>query len=222
VGFTKLFWSAVYQRNRVKGFESNLKEKNENLQNESSKFIYYTRNEYENDDSTAEILGAVMNFGYVIQFGASSPIVFLFMFVQTLFNRMLDAVCMLKLQYVKLISTHIKIFKIILLGESQGIGVFRKVLKIMVYFGLITNMCIIFYTSNKIHFLDSYEKVLYLFLIENAIIILLMISSFADQPFWFQHKEKIEMNYLKKYGNVCEEHYTDPSRTEIYGSKGTM
>ena len=38
VDLTKLFWFAVYKRNKTKQFEYNLKENNPNVKNQSSKY----------------------------------------------------------------------------------------------------------------------------------------------------------------------------------------
>jgi hypothetical protein len=101
---TKLYYAAIYQRNKTKEFEKNLREKNQNLENKSSKYIYYTRSEYESEDASGEYLEIVMNYGYIIQFGASSPISFLIVFLQTLFMRFVDVVKVSKLLYVRIIS----------------------------------------------------------------------------------------------------------------------
>jgi hypothetical protein len=109
VDSTRVFWYAIHQRNKLKEFENNIKEANPNLSNRSSKYIYYTRVEYESEDASGEYLDIVMNYGYIIQFGSSSPICFFIALLQTIFMRMIDAIKMSKLQYVRLISNIINI-----------------------------------------------------------------------------------------------------------------
>lgn len=73
---TKLFYKGIYTRNQIKHFESRILEKYANSVNSSKKFVYYTRAEYEEDDTSSLILPIVFNFGYVIQFGLACPISF--------------------------------------------------------------------------------------------------------------------------------------------------
>jgi hypothetical protein len=184
---TKLFWSAVYIRNKTKKFEKNLKENNHNITNSSSKYIYYTRTEYEAQDMTGEYLEIVMIYGYIIQFGACSPICFFIALLQTLFMRLSDAVNFSRLQYIKLTS------------EAHGIGVMTDVMKIMTFLGLITNVCIIFFTNSQLVNVDFSFKIVLLLLVENAVMIIMMITRIDNLPSWFHFIDKINQSFIKKY-----------------------
>jgi hypothetical protein len=190
VDFTKLFWNAVYLKNKTKEFEKSLKDNNPNVNNASSKYIYYTRTEYESTDVNGEFLDIILNYGYIIQFGASSPICFFIALLQTLAMRFMDSIKFSKLQYCKLIS------------NSNGIGVYYKVMKLMNFLGLITNVCVIIFTNPIIAAnLEFSKKMMMIIIIENLIIVFNMLSKGKSFPFWFKFKDKVEMLYLKKYSS---------------------
>lgn len=101
---TKIFWYVVYQRNKLKDFENNIRENNLNANNLSSKYIYYTRAEYEKNNVDEEYLEVVLNFGYIIQFGQASPICFLIALLEAMITRLVDMIKMTKLQSIRFIS----------------------------------------------------------------------------------------------------------------------
>lgn len=103
---TKLFYKGIYRRDKTKQFESRILEKYVNSENASKKFVYYTRSEYEEDDTSSLILPIVFNFGYVMQFGLSSPISFFFVLLLTLFIRLANGISMAHLLYVKTTSIY--------------------------------------------------------------------------------------------------------------------
>jgi len=188
VDVIRVFWNAIYKRKKQKELENKIKEKNPNVNNKSSKYIYYTRVEYESSDASGEILEIVMNYGYIIQFGACSPISFFIALLQTIVMRFMDGLKVSRIQYVRLIS------------ESQGIGVFHRVLKFMTFLGLITNICIIIFTNAAIvPGVSITQKILFLFLIENLVLLVVMFSGSKNHPLWFRYKDKIEITFLKKY-----------------------
>jgi hypothetical protein len=197
----KLIYNAKYQIEKTKQFENNLKNDN-NLKNTSTKFIYYTRTEYENTDTSAEVMEIILNFGYIIQFGASSPVCFSIALLQTMFMRFLDSVKFSKLQYVRNIR------------QSQGIGVYMDVLKLITILGLVTNCCIIFFTNPKFMSIDLSRKLLSFIILENIIIVIMMATSNGsnDLPLWFKFKDKIEGAYLNKYTvNNVEANKSNPN-----------
>ena len=86
------------------------------------------------------------------------------------------------------------------LDESMGIGIFNEVLGLMSFFGIISNLCIIFYTNKHFAHLDRSQKFFYLILTENLIFFILKLSNVSRPPNWFEFKNKVEVKYLKKYG----------------------
>jgi hypothetical protein len=75
-----------------------------------SRIQYFTRTPYGDNNIDKEYLEVVMNFGYVIQFGATSPVSFLFALVHAFISRLADAVKFGNLQYVHIICIFFLIF----------------------------------------------------------------------------------------------------------------
>lgn len=185
---TKVFYNGLYRRNQTKKFEKNILEKYLEDDNSSKKFIYYTRTDFCEGEVSTLILPVVFNFGYVLQFGASSPISFFFVLCLVLFMRVTNGISMTQLLCVKTVN------------ESHGIGLFNSVQGLLAFLGLFTNLCIIFYTNKEFIPLSSSRKLLYLVLTENVVFLILKVFYYAKIPMWFSFKTKIEMKYLKKHG----------------------
>ena len=185
---TKVFYNGLYRRNQTKKFEKNILEKYLEDDNSSKKFIYYTRTDFCEGDVSTLILPVVFNFGYVLQFGASSPISFFFVLCLVLFMRVTNGISMTQLLCVKTVN------------ESHGIGLFNSVQGLLAFLGLFSNLCIIFYTNKEFIPLSSSRKLLYLVLTENVVFLILKVFYYAKIPMWFSFKTKIEMKYLKKHG----------------------
>ena len=185
---TKVFYNGLYRRNQTKKFEQKVLEKYLTNDNASKKFIYYTRTEFDEDDVSSLILPIVFNFGYILQFGASSPISFFFVLLLVLFMRLTNGISMAHLFYVKTTN------------ESNGIGLFNGLQGLIAFLGLFTNLCIIFYTNKEFIPLNSTEKLFYLVITENIVFLILKVFYYARIPEWFSYKTKIELKYLKKHG----------------------
>ena len=79
-----------------------------------SKMQYFTRTPYEDENIDKEYLEVVMNFGYVIQYGAAAPVCFLFALIHAFISRLVDAIKFGSLQYVHIIRKKLNmIFNII-------------------------------------------------------------------------------------------------------------
>lgn len=87
-----------------------------------------------------------------------------------------------------------------ILGESHGIGVFKKVIKVFTFLGLLTNISIIFFTDTRLIDLDYATKVFTILFVENFVLIFLLFVGFKSLPVWFKYREKLEISYLTKYG----------------------
>jgi hypothetical protein len=60
-------------------------------------------------------------------------------------------------------------------------------------------MFIIFFTNKRLIDTDYGTKVSWLFIIENFVMAVLLLGKSRNLPIWFEFKDKIEINYLKKY-----------------------
>ena len=193
----KLFYKMIFLRNNQKDFERKLmkkyKDSKKDLGNESKyfsiKFKIYTREEFVEENIQKVIMPIIFDFGYVIQFGACYPISFIFLLILVIFCRIVDAITMLHLIYVKTIEV------------SKGLKNYNLMQNIMLYIGIFTNIGIICYTKEKniFNFNNIYALGL-IIIIENGILLLFTTFNFVHLPFWFRYRDNIQLRYLKKFG----------------------
>jgi hypothetical protein len=75
----------------------------------------------------------------------------------------------------------------------------------MTFFGLISNVCIIFFTNTILIPLEFSFKILALVIVENLVLIIMLLFGrgfSSNLPGWFKYKEKIEITFLKKYSGT--------------------
>ena len=185
---SKTIYLFIYRRKQIKSFDKTIMAKYTYSVNSSKKYHFYTRKEFNDQDLSEVMMPVIFNFGYIIQFGISSKISFFFMLILTIFFRLATGFSMKYLVFIKN------------LDESMGIGIFNEVLGLMSFFGIISNLCIIFYTNKHFAHLDRSQKFFYLILTENLIFFILKLSNVSRPPNWFEFKNKVEVKYLKKYG----------------------
>ena len=185
---SKTVYYFIHKRKQKKKVDRTILEKYAYSDNKSKKYIYYTRKEFGNTDLSEVMMPVIFNFGYIIQFGVSSKISFAIMFLLTIFFRLATGFTMKYLVYVKS------------LDDSKGIGIFNEVQSIMAFLGIISNICIIFYTNKHFIPLERTTKFFFLIITENIIFIILKLFTYVRMPNWFEFKNKVEVKYLKKYG----------------------
>ena len=208
---TKFFYNGIFLRNKIKQFEGNLSEKYKNSNNYSKKFRYYTRNELRREDINDMFVPIIYNFGYIMQFGVCVKLSFLFMLILIILRRLTYGISLKYLYYVKT------------LNDSKGIGIFKDIESIMVFFGTISNLLIIFFTNKHYTEIEFGKKLVIILITENFIFFYIKLFSLHNFPFWFKFKNKIEMKYLKKYGirvkNVGFVKTDEPEKKKISNSK---
>ena len=185
---SKTIFYFIHKRKQKKKIDKTILEKYTYSDNHSKKYIYYTRKQFGDSDISKAMMPIIFNFGYVIQFGVCSKISFAFMFLLTIFLRLATGFTMKYLVYVKS------------LNESKGIDIFNKVQEIMAFLGIISNLCIIFYTNKHFIPLKRSKKLILLIITENIIFLILKLINYVRVPNWFEFKNKVEVKYLKKYG----------------------
>ena len=185
---TKTIYFFIHKRKQKKKIDKTILEKYTYSDNKSKKYMYYTRKEFSNSDIKDIMMPVIFNFGYIIQFGVSSKISFAFMLCLTIFFRIATGFSMKYLVYINS------------LNESKGIEIFNKVQEIMAFLGIISNLCIIFYTNKHFIPLERNKKLFWLIITENLVFIILKLINYVRVPNWFEFKNKVEVKYLKKYG----------------------
>ena len=188
---TQVVYRIIFLRNNRKNFEIKMTQKFSKNSAFIEKLIFYTREQFTEDDIQKLVMPIIFNFGYLIQFGICCPISFVFMLILVIFSRITNSISMVYLFYVKSINI------------SKGLTVYNKTQFILVFIGFFSNIGIIFYTKNNSD--KDYSiiyKLLIFIIIQNGIIIIYSIFHFDNLPFWFRYKEIIKLRYLKKFGVV--------------------
>ena len=191
----KLFYKSFYLKKAKKSFENTLMKKYSKSeskidpQSTSIKFKIYTREEFNEENTQKIILPIIFHFGYVIQFGACFPISFLFLFILLICCRIVDAISMVNLFYVKTIEA------------SKGLKGYNRMQTRMLFIGMFTNIGIIFFTKGKTFLEKDAIYALYITLfVENGIFLFFKTFNYEHYPFWFRYKDNIKLKYLKKFG----------------------
>ena len=109
------------------------------------------------------------------------------MFLLSIFFRLLTGFNLKYLVYLKS------------LYESNGIGIFNRVQKIMAFLAIVSNLGIIFYTNKDFNLIRRSEKFFYFLIYENIIIAVLKLLKISFYPNWYEFKNEIELKYLRKY-----------------------
>ena len=156
--------------------------------NHSNKFIYYTRNIFDYKDMKKYYLKPVLYFGYIIQFGASAPMTFLLILLTVIFNRIVLGISLKSIFFAQVSE------------ESTGLNQMKKCLKIIIYIGIISNLCSIFYTNDYFDSLSNGRKLIFIALTQNIVLIIIKLFSYDSLPKWYYFKDKIDFTYLRKFG----------------------
>ena len=157
-------------------------------ENSSNKYKYYTRNKFLYKYMKTNYIKTILYFGYMIQFGASAPMTFMIILLATIFNRIVLGMSLKNIYYAQVFE------------ESIGINKLKKWIKIISFIGILSNLCCIFYTNNYFYWLSNGRKLIYIALTENILLIIIKLFDYDSLPKWFYYKEKIDFNYLTKYG----------------------
>ena len=157
-------------------------------ENYSNKFIYYTRNKFEYKDMEYYYLKPALYFGYIIQFGSSAPMSFVLILITILFNRIILSISLKDIYFAQNFE------------ESIGLNRMKKVLKILSYIGILSNLCCIFYTNNYFDSLSNGRKLIYIAITENFVLIIIKLFIYDSLPKWFYYKDKIDFTYFRKFG----------------------
>ena len=131
---------------------------------------------------------AVLYFGYIIQFGASAPMSFMLVLLAIMLNRIILGFSLKNIYFAQAFE------------ESFGILKLKKMIKIISFIGIISNLCCIFYTNNYFYWLSNKRKLIYIALTENILFIIIGIFDYDSLPRWFHFKDRIDFNYLRRYG----------------------
>ena len=157
-------------------------------ENYSNKFIYYTRNKFGYKDMEYYYLKPALYFGYIIQFGSSAPMSFVLILITIIFNRIILSISLKAIYFAQNFE------------ESIGLNRMKKVLKILSYIGILTNLCCIFYTNNYFDSFSHGRKLIYIAITENFVLIIIKLFNYDSLPKWFYYKDKIDFTYFRKFG----------------------
>ena len=185
---TRFIYNYIYLSKKIAKFEGRILNKYMNAKNSSKKYVFYTKVHFGHEDITQLFLPIILNFGYVVQFGSASPISLSFTLLLTIFFKITDTISFQLLKYVRTYK------------DSKGLGIFNLILKISAYFGLVSNLCIIFYTRKNFIVMDKYNKLIFFVIIQNVLFMFIKLISYKFFPYWFPFRTRVEIQYLKKHG----------------------
>jgi len=155
--------------------------------NKSNKYFYYSREKYSEDLFDDNYLHVILNFGYLIQFGSCSPLLLLMTVIQVFCYRLTNAIKFSQISYCDAVS------------GSQGTGIFLRLLRILIFLGLIINISTVLFSNSSLTLLTLDQKMVILFLTENFVVFLLFFVKFDTLPEWFSSfKDIIELEYKAK------------------------
>lgn len=166
----------------------------------SSKHNYYIRKIYEDSNADKEYIEITLSFGYVIQFGSSSPICFFLCLIQAVLARVADS---LKLG----IFNHVNFS-----NGSKGIGPHSKIISFMITMGVITTLVINFISDSRMDEYSLAGRFAVIIFFENVVFVMLMFMELQKLPLWFNFKNQIKVSYL----NYVKSNSTiNPSNVQI-------
>ena len=187
---SQFIYRIIYLRKNIKNFEIKMKQAYEKNHDYIEKLKFYTRESFTEDNIQQLMIPIIFNFGYVIQFGICCPISFLFVLILIISIRLTDAISMIYVYYVKTLNI------------SKGLLVYNKTQHLLVFAGLFSNLCILFYTKNSASELKLIYKLILIVLVQNGVVVICNIIRFKSLPFWFRYRKIIKLEYLKKFGVI--------------------
>lgn len=144
------------------------------------------------DNLNIEYNDIINQFGFACLFSIAAPLTPLIIFLLSLVCRLTN--------YYKFV--HLK--RVEILDESKGISFYNKIIKILLFIGVMVNVAIFLFSSpNPAVPLNTIEtiknKFLSIFIIENSVLIVYFFVDWNYLPKWFQYKDIIKDLYLNKY-----------------------
>ena len=144
------------------------------------------------DNLNIEYNDIINQFGFACLFSIAAPLTPLIIFLLSLVCRLTN--------YYKFV--HLK--RVEILDESKGISFYNKIIKILLFIGVMVNVAIFLFSSpnpaNPLNTIETIKnKFLSIFIIENSVLIIYFFVDWNYLPKWFQYKDIIKDLYLNKY-----------------------
>jgi hypothetical protein len=149
------------------------------------------------DNLYIEYNDIINQFGFACLFCIAAPLTPLIIFLLSLVCRLTN--------YYKFV--HLK--RVEILDESKGISFYNKIIKILLFIGVMVNVSIFLFSSpNPLNPMNTIEtiknKFLSIFIIENSVLIVYFFVDWNILPKWFKYKDIIKDLYLNKYFYINE------------------
>ena len=184
----KFYINVISLRKQKRKFEKEIQLKYLNLENNSRKFKYYTRDIFEDGEIINYYLQIFLSFGYILQFGACCPISFILVLFSTIITRISLGISLRDIYYAQTQS------------EYTGLSIINQAQEIIAFIGILSNLFIIFYTNQSFVKIKTANKFFYIILTENIIIFITQFFEPFKLPNWFDYRHKIAIKYYRKYG----------------------
>ena len=159
--------------------------------------LYHQIMIWSTDNLYTEYNDIINQFGFACLFCIAAPLTPLIIFLLSLVYRLTN--------YYKFV--HLK--RVEILDESKGISFYNKIIKILLFIGVMVNVSIFLFSSpNPAIPLNTMEtiknKFLSIFIIENSVLIVYFFVDWNILPKWFKYKDIIKDLYLNKYFYINE------------------
>ena len=145
------------------------------------------------DDLIFEYSEMLILFGIVLLFGVGVPLAPLIIFILAYLEKFFDTY---------------KIFFLVrvnILDKSLGIEIYNDIIQAFIYFGLVTNLAVIFFGDNN--FFPDKDKEFKIIFYCVCILVIFIICWFVpwnNYPYWFTYVDDIKNLYDKKYFSRIE------------------
>lgn len=129
----------------------------------------------------------IILFGYVCLFSVTAPLTPLIVLILVWAEKLLDIIKMFFLQRIQI------------LDQARGIEIYYKLLKVLMFLGMLTNIGVLLFSKELKINNDMVYKIGVFLCIENFLMILMYCLDWKIFPFWWKEIGELKELYDKKY-----------------------
>ncbi len=141
----------------------------------------------EADNMIYEYTEVIILFGFVCLFSVSAPLTPLIILLLIWTEKLVD---LLKMFYFERFES---------LDKENGIGIYNFLMKVLIFFGQLTNIGVVLFSKSFRLDNDLYYKVVIFLFIENGLLIIGFLVSINILPNWFEYLTDLKELYTLKY-----------------------
>ena len=135
----------------------------------------------------------ILLFGFVCLFSVAAPLTPFIIFILVWTFKLTSTYNIYNLKRFESVET------------TNSIGIYNKLLKTVLFLGMLTNVGIVLFSFPLVLGDDLYYKIVIFLCIENFYLFFAFLLHFNELPQWFKHLEDLKELYIIKYFNRNEE-----------------